>query len=202
MLSSESIRGYSAAFEDELCKKHARNSKLLKGIAEMKFCLQQMQQKIYNRKSSLPSITTQKMILRSTSEKTTTSTVFNVNMVTSKPRANKVNIVSKITIPVVDIHPVKQIQAVLSTERVVSTKISDRITVRASSTEKNSETNMLKRPLSSTAANDENVPKKTKTPMVLRKRTKKPMDISASSSEQQMILRSTSKKSNNREFKL
>lgn len=88
------------------------------------------------------------------------SVVSNVGSVTIKPRTDKVTIVPKPTIPtVIEIQPVKPMNAAISkpAKRVAPTKISDTVTMRASSIEKSSDSDMLSRD-SSSAANDDIAP--------------------------------------------
>lgn len=90
------------------------------------------------------------------------STVSNVGLVTIIPRTDKVKIVSKPNVPTVNhIQPAKSINAAISNhglskpgKRIIPTKISDAVTMRASSIEKSSDSDMLSRD-SSSVANDE-----------------------------------------------
>lgn len=45
-ITAEFIRGYSTVFVDEICRKHAKNARLLKSIAEMNVCVEQVEMKI------------------------------------------------------------------------------------------------------------------------------------------------------------
>lgn len=84
-------------------------------------------------------------------------TPSNVGSITIKPRTDTVTIVSKPTVsPTTEKQSVKSISAAITkpAKRVIPTKISDTVTMRASSMEKSSDSDMLSRD-SSSMANDE-----------------------------------------------